>query len=97
MTAFVGYSFGFVEPGATVGIYLHGFPSDQFGGIDVRAQHSPARPSAFQASVDVDAHAVAEHVDGTLAHTIWITNTSVSNGAPPVPVVNVAVFLEPLA
>ena len=96
MTAFIGFSFGFVEPGATVGIYLHGFPANQFAGIDVRAQRSPSRPGAFQPAVDVDTRGVAEHVDGTLAHTIWVTNKSVSTGAPPIPVVNIAVFLEPL-
>ena len=96
MSAFIGYSFGFIEPGATVGVYLHGFPVDQFASIDVRAVQSPARPSAFQASADVQLPSVAQHVDGTLAHTIIVTNTSVSNGAPPTPVVNVAVFLESL-
>lgn len=94
MSAFIGFSFGFVEPGATVGVYLHGFPADQFAGIDVRARHSPSRPGAFVPSVIVDAREVGEATDGTLAHTIFVTNTSVSNGAAPIPVVDVAVLLE---
>ena len=96
MAAFIGYSFGFVEPGATVGVYLHGFPLDQYAGIDVRAQRSPARPTAFQPVIDVDTHTVAQHVDDTLAHIIQVTNRSTGN-APPIPVVNVAVFLELLS
>lgn len=96
MVAFIGFSFGFVEPGATVGVYLNGFPANQFAGIDVRAQRSPARPGAFQPVIDVEAKTMAEHVDGTLAHTIWVTNKSTSNGAAPIPVVNIAVLLEPL-
>jgi len=96
MAAFIGYSFGFVEPGATVGVYLHGFPANQYAGIDVRAQRASSRPGAFQPVIDVEAKTMAEHVDGTLAHTIFVTNKSVSNGAAPIPVVTIAVSLEPL-
>lgn len=96
MPAFVGFTFGFVEPGATVGIFLHGFPEGQFAALDVRAQRSPSRPGAFDPIIDVDTDTCAEHVDGTLAHTIWVTNKSVSHGAAPIPVVTVAVLLEPL-
>lgn len=94
--AFIGFSFGFVEPGATVSVYLHGFPTDQFAGIDVQAVRSPARPGAFNPVVVVDASTVGQHVDGTIFHTIRVTNNSVSTGALPAPVVNVAVFLQPL-
>jgi hypothetical protein len=94
--AFIGFSFGFLAPGAQAGVYLHGFPPDQFAAIEVRAQRSPSRPGAFTPSVDVDARAVGEATDGTLAHSIVVTNRSTSNGALPAPVVTVAVFLEPL-
>ena len=94
--AFIGYSFGFVAPGATVGVYLHGFPVNQFAGIDVRPTAAPSRPTAFFPSIDIDAHTVSQHVDGTLAHTVFVTNKSTSNGAPPTPVVDVAVFFDPI-
>jgi hypothetical protein len=97
MAAFIGYSFGLLEPGATVGVYLHGFPANQFAGIDVRAQRSPSFPTAFQPVIDVEAKTMAEHVDGTLAHTIIVANKSVSHGAAPKPVVTIAVSLEPLS
>jgi hypothetical protein len=96
MVAFIFFSFGFVEPGTTVGVYLHGFPANQFAAIDVRAQRSSARPGAFQPVIDVVAKTMAEHVDGTLAHTIIIANKSVSQGAAPIPMVNIAVLLETL-
>jgi hypothetical protein len=94
--AFIGFSFGFVEPGATVSVYLHGFPTDQFAGVDVQAGRSPSRPGAFTPIVAVDAHTVGLDADGTNFHTIQVTNNSVSNGAPPTPVVSVAVLLQPL-
>jgi hypothetical protein len=96
MPAFIGFTFGLVSPGATVGVYLHGFPPNQFAAIDVRAQRSPSRPTAFQPIIEVDTRRVAEHVDGTLAHEIWVTNKS-TGSAPPTPFVNVAVLLEPLS
>jgi hypothetical protein len=95
MTAFVGYSWIYIGPGATVGVYLHGFPTGQFAGIDIQAGQGN-RPG-FQPAVDFTAQSVAEHVDGTLAHTIIVTNKSVSNGGPPTPVVNVVVLLEPIS
>jgi hypothetical protein len=95
--AFIGYSFGFVEPNATVGVYLHGFDPNSFACLDVRAQASYARPGAFQPAITVDTTNVAEHVDGTLAHIVRVTNMSISNGAPPIPVVNVAVFYQVLS
>ena len=96
MAAFIGFTFGFVSPGATVGVFLHGFPPGQFAAIDVRAQRSPSRPGAFIPSVDVEARTVGEHVNGTLAHTIRVTNKSTSTGAPPTPVVSIAVLLQPM-
>ncbi len=96
MSAFIGYSFGLLEPGATVGIYLHGFPADQFSAIDVRARRTSSRPGAFVPSIIVDSRVAGEATDGTLAHTIWVTNVSESQGAAPLPFVDVAVFFEPL-
>jgi hypothetical protein len=92
--AFIGYTFGFVEPNATVGVYLHGFPPDVVAAIDVRAQRSPSHPGAFDPAVEVDQRRAGEHVDGTLAHTIWAHNVSVSKGAPPIPVVSVWIMWE---
>lgn len=95
-TAFTGYSFGFIEPGQTVGVYLHGFPLNDFAAIDVHVYRSTARPGAFGPSADIDAHSVGQHVDFTLFHSIWVTNTSTSNGAAPIPVADVTVLLETL-
>jgi hypothetical protein len=95
-SAFIGYSFGFIEPGATLSVYLHGFPFDQFAAIDVQPAISSARPGDFSPVIDVDSHTVAIHSDGTRAHIIQVTNRSTSNGALPSPVVNVAVLLQPL-
>jgi hypothetical protein len=96
VVAFIGYTFGFVAPGATVGIFLHGFPRDQFAALDVRAQRSPSRPGAFTPEAIVDISHVVQHVDGTLAHVIRVTNVSTSAGAVPAPIVDVAVSQSPL-
>jgi hypothetical protein len=95
MAAFVGYTWTYIGPGATVGVYLHGFPTGQFAGIDIQAG-TGNRPG-FQPAVDFTDHTVAEHVDATLAHTIFVTNKSISNGGPPTPAVNVVVLLEPIS
>ncbi len=95
MTAFVGFSWSYIGPGATVGVYLHGFPTGQFAAIDI--QPSTGNRPGFQPVVDFTDQTVAEHVDGTLAHTIFVTNKSVSNGGPPTPFVNVVVLLEPIS
>jgi hypothetical protein len=96
MAAFIGFTFGFVAPGATVSVYLHGFPPGQFAAIEVRAQRSPTRPGAFVPNIDVDTRTVGEATDGSLAHTIVVTNKSTSTGAAPTPVVSVAVLLQPM-
>ena len=94
MPAFVGYTWEYIGPGQTVGVYLHGFPQGQFAGIDIQP-NSGNRPG-FQPAVDFTDQSVAVHVDGTFAHHIWVTNKSVSNGGAPTPAVNVVVLLEPI-
>jgi len=90
--AFIGYSWDYVGPDATVGVYLHGFPTNAVAAIDVQAT-TGNRPG-FQPRVEVTATEVGEHVDGTLFHTIWVHNTSISNGGPPTPWVGIGVNLE---
>jgi len=94
--AYIGYSFGFLAPGQTVGISLHGFSLNEVVAIDVHAYRSGARPGAFFPSVDLAVHNVGQHVDNTLLHTIWVTNVSTSDGAPPIPVIDVTILSQTL-
>jgi hypothetical protein len=72
-TAFTGYSFGFVAPGQTVGVDLHGFPLNVFAAIDVHVYQTSIVTGT---NADVDVHSLGQHIDGTLFHTIWVTNTT---------------------
>ena len=94
--AYIGYSFGFLAPGQTVGISLHGFSPNEVVAIDIHAYRSSARPGAFFPSVNLDAHNVGQHVDNTLFHTIWVTNVSTSDGAPPAPMIDVTILSQTL-
>ena len=96
MSAQTVYVWGYVGPGVTVSLFIHGYGADEFVAFDVHAQRSPSRPGAFKPQVTVDTSRVGEHVDGTLAHWIVVTNTSTSDGAPPTPVVTVTRLRLPL-
>lgn len=93
-TAFVAYRFGFLSPGATVGVYLHGFSPDWFAAYCVTPFRSPSRPGAFFPQVELRVGPVSIAADGTIAREAQVTNQSVSNGAPPTPVVDLNVLIE---
>ena len=97
MVAYIGYVFGLLEPDERTGVFLHGFPADQAVALDVQARRSPSFPGAFIPNVEVVDHSTGEHVDGTLFHSIDIHNISTSTGAPPKPVVSLAVISETLS
>jgi len=97
MVAYTSYVFGLLEPDERPAVFLHGFSTDQVVAIDVQARRSPSFPGAFIPNVEVTAHNTGEHVDGTLFHTIYIHNISTSTGAPPKPVVTLAVISETLS
>jgi len=39
---------GYVGPGATVSLFIHGHGADEFVAFDVHAQRSPSRPGALK-------------------------------------------------
>jgi hypothetical protein len=92
--ALVAYRFGFLSPGATVGVYLHGFSPDWFVAYCVTPFRSPARPGAFFPEVELRVGSVSIASDGTIARKAFVTNQSVSNGALPSPAVNLNALIE---
>jgi hypothetical protein len=92
MQAWIGYSFGFILPGQTVGLYLHGFDPEKFWALDLQVTRSDARPGAFNPSASLTVQAVDQHVDGSKAYTLTVANRSTSTGAEPAPVVDLLVF-----
>ena len=76
--AHVAYQFGFLAAGQSAGVFLHGFSLESFVAIDIHAYNITTYPAGWTAhpSVDVNARSVGQHIDNTLFHTIWVTNTS---------------------
>ena len=95
-TAFVAYRFGCISPGATVGVYLHGFSPDWFATYCVTPFKASTQPPAFFAQVALTTGPVSIATDGTLAREAWVTNQSTSTGARPVPLVDLNVLIEPI-
>lgn len=92
--AFVAYSWAYIGPGATVGVYLHGFSPSDFAVYSVTPSNGN-RPG-FVPRVELSTGPVQVHVDGTIARVAWVTNESESTGGPPTPAVDLNVLLEPL-
>jgi hypothetical protein len=92
--AFVGFSWTYIAPGGTVGVFLHGFSPDDFA-VYCITPSSGNRPG-FVPKAELSTGPVQVHVDGTIARIAWVTNQSESNGGPPTPAVDLNVLLEPL-
>jgi hypothetical protein len=90
--AFVGYRWTYIGSGATVGVYLHGFSSDDF--VVYCATPFKGNRPGFVAKVELTTGPVQIHVDGTIARVAWVKNQSESNGGSPTPGVNLNVLLE---
>jgi hypothetical protein len=78
MSAHIIYDFGFIAAGESGDLFLHGFLPNQYVGLDVHAQ-----PGSGDNTPDLGVNISRVHVasDGTLAHSIVITNNR-PRGAP---------------
>ena len=92
--SFVGFSWNYIGPGATVGVYLHGFSPSDFAAYCITPS-SGNRPG-FVPKAQLTVGPVQVHVDGTIARVAWVENQSESNGGPPTPAVELNVLLETL-
>jgi hypothetical protein len=70
------YRWGFIAPGATVSVYIHGFPPTW-------AVVYSATPYSLElwpvGSINLTQGKVDIHVDGTIARTAWVQNLDHSN------------------
>jgi hypothetical protein len=95
-TAFVAYRFNYIGPGQTIDLYLHGFSPDWFAAYCVTPFRISSRPGAFFPQAELRVGPVSIAADGTIARKVFVTNQSVSNGAPPTPAVDLNVLIETL-
>lgn len=89
--ALVAYNFTYMAPGQTVSLFVHGFSDNDFATFCV-TPGSANRPG-FQPRARV-AMEDAVPFFGTIGRTAVVTNTSVSNGGPPTPAVELIVLIE---
>ena len=68
------YRFDYIDPSATVGVYHHGY------GIQDAVAYSAVvyveNSNWPDVSIDMTQTRVNRHVDGTVARTVWVTNSS---------------------
>ncbi len=79
MPAYKEYSWDYIAPGATVGVYIHGYPDNwalTYCGVVYALEGEAYYPLG---QIDVTQTEVTRHVDGTLAHTVWVTNRAPFN------------------
>lgn len=89
--ALVAYSWTYIAPGGSVGLFLHGFSADQFATFCITPS-SGNRPG-FEPRAQLTIEEVVPFF-GTIGRSTRITNTSVSNGGPPTPAVALIVLIE---
>ncbi len=72
------FHWDFIDAHATVGIFMHGYADDEF--VDhciVPKLHSNEPSGAVQVKAQLTSAETSSHVDGTIAHTLWVENQSV--------------------
>jgi hypothetical protein len=79
MSARLVYQWGWIAPGATVGIYNHGWGNHEaisWSGIVYALSGDAYYPLG---KIDVVRGATSRHVDGTIAHEVYVTNKAPNN------------------
>jgi hypothetical protein len=83
------YRFDYIDPLATVGVYIHGYQTNEAvvysAVVYVENSYYP------DVSIDMTQTRVNRHVDGTVARTVWVTNVS-GNSACTVDILDISEF-----
>lgn len=85
----------YIAPNDTISMFMHGFDNTYFHGLDLvlgPGNNPGIRPPAARLTVQ----STHQHVDGTKAYTLSITNLTQPNGRPT-PTVALVAFREKIS
>lgn len=72
------YEWTSIAPGATVGVWMHGYGLDEFVTYSITAQLAANEPpGAVNVKAKLSIDETGPHVDGTVGRTLRVTNQSV--------------------
>jgi hypothetical protein len=81
MAAVLQYKWDYIAPGATVGVFIHGYAATSFGFYNAFPTNIGNLGTAFTPTFDIQLtqDQTSIHVDNTYAHTVWIKNRAAFN------------------
>jgi len=94
-TVSIQYTWDSISPDETVSLFFHGYATTDFAAYNViPALHSNEPSGAVQVASQLTYGLTSVHVDGTIAHTLWVQNKSV--GPQPYISANLLEFWQPI-
>lgn len=75
MTAIKEYKWDYIAPGATVGVYIHGYLDNEAVAYSAVVYGLRGEDYFLRfGSINLTQERVDRHIDGTIARTVWVQN-----------------------
>jgi hypothetical protein len=79
MSAWKEYQWDYIAPGATVGVYDHGYANNDVTVYSAVVYALPGEAYYPLGRINLSQGIVARHVDGTVAREAWVQNLASNN------------------